>query len=206
MDVSSMLSNSSSQPRRFPNWEEVYATSAIENLPWYFRELDPDLKTELELRQLHSGTFLDLGTGPGTQAIELARRGFNVAGADLSQSAITQARALATCVDFFQDDILKTTITKRFDYVFDRGCFHTMTPENRATYVNHVSKICGKLFFLKCFSNRQEIWDHGPYRFSLEDIKEEFGPAFQILSHQHTVYQGTLETQPAALFVTLAPT
>ena len=43
-----------------------------EEMHWYFPALDPDLGKALEAYRIVSGTFLDIGTGPGTQAIELA--------------------------------------------------------------------------------------------------------------------------------------
>jgi len=36
--------------------------------------------------------FLDLGTGPGTQAMWLAKRGYKVIGSDLSDAAINRAK------------------------------------------------------------------------------------------------------------------
>jgi methylase of polypeptide subunit release factors len=36
--------------------------------------LDPDLELELEKLKIKKGSFLDLGTGPGTQAIKLFER------------------------------------------------------------------------------------------------------------------------------------
>lgn len=36
--------------------------------------------------------FLDLGTGPGTHAMWLAKRGYKVIGSDLSDAAINRAK------------------------------------------------------------------------------------------------------------------
>ena len=40
------------------------------------KKLDHDVEDEINSRSLNSGTFLDLGTGPGTQAIQLSEYGF----------------------------------------------------------------------------------------------------------------------------------
>ncbi|MBI1662851.1 MAG: class I SAM-dependent methyltransferase [Nitrosopumilus sp.] len=37
---------------------------------------------------------MDLGTGPGTQALELSKIGFKVTGTDISQSAIEKAKKI----------------------------------------------------------------------------------------------------------------
>ena len=82
-----------------------------------------------------SKKFLDLGTGPATQAIWLAKRGFKVIGSDLSEAAINRARktyAKEDNVNFIVDDILNSKFKdNEFDYIFDRGCFHVLLPSDR---------------------------------------------------------------------------
>ena len=67
-----------------PDWEEKYSNEETETMPWYYPNLDPDFKDALEMLEVVSGDVLDIGTGPGTQAIELAKRGFKVTGTDIS--------------------------------------------------------------------------------------------------------------------------
>src|SRR6188472_919691 len=76
----------------FPDWETLYKSQKVETMPWYNQNLDPDLEDELDRRKITNGKFLDLGTGPGTQAIWLSKRGFKVIGCDLSEAAIKRAR------------------------------------------------------------------------------------------------------------------
>ena len=47
-----------------------------------------DIEIELDKIEIKKGSFLDLGTGPGTQAIKLFKRGFDVTVSDLSPSSI----------------------------------------------------------------------------------------------------------------------
>ena len=60
------------------NWDERYRLDRVEQMPWFYPELDPDLARALARLELLRGRALDVGTGPGTQAIELASRGFEV--------------------------------------------------------------------------------------------------------------------------------
>jgi SAM-dependent methyltransferase len=95
----------------FPDWETLYTSEKIEAMPWYNKNLDSDLENELDQRNITSGKFLDLGTGPTTQAIWLAKRGFKVIGSDLSEAAIKRARNLYANeknIDFTVDDILNS--------------------------------------------------------------------------------------------------
>src|SRR5262249_10073031 len=85
-------------PGRFPNWPELYSRQPVETMPWYNPTLDHDLDAALTARNLSRGTFLDIGTGPGTQAALLAKRGFTVTATDLADTAITKASALSADV------------------------------------------------------------------------------------------------------------
>src|ERR1043165_5245540 len=103
----------------FPGWEERYQHQAVETMPWFYPELDDDLKRALDELGLQSGHALHLGTGPGTQAMQLAQRGFDVTATDISQAAIHLAREKAEAqglvVTWHQDDILSTRLSGPFD-------------------------------------------------------------------------------------------
>jgi hypothetical protein len=59
-----------------PDWETLYKTQKIETMPWYNENFDSDLEKELDERKIINvggQKFLDLGTGPGTQACGLLK-------------------------------------------------------------------------------------------------------------------------------------
>lgn len=183
-------------------WSRVYSTIPVEKMNWYYPELDPDLDNALDDYNITSGTFLDLGTGPGTQAIELAKRGFSVTATDISGKAIKLASKLSDEIHFINDDILNSKLKLRFDYILDRGCFHTMSENDRVSYVKSVEQLLKKngILFLKCFSDKEQ-GEWGPYRYSKEMIIEIFNISFNVLKISDTVYQGTMNPMPHALFV-----
>src|ERR671921_1665967 len=82
----------SENKRAFPDWETLYKNQKVESMPWYNENLDADLEEELERRKIIQGKILDLGTGPGTQAIKLHERGLSVTATDLSETAIKKAK------------------------------------------------------------------------------------------------------------------
>ena len=193
--------------RSFPEWRNLYNVDEceIEKLPWYSRELDSDLKQELENRKIKSGKFLDLGTGPATQALQLSTLGFEVTATDISESAIARAKKLSKDIRFIADDILESKLeANQFDYVFDRGCFHVLDPKDRPRYVSNVSSLLNDngMLFLKTFSIH-EPRVYGPHHFSLEMIQELFEKQFEILSSRESVFQGTLAVLPKALFTVM---
>jgi cyclopropane fatty-acyl-phospholipid synthase-like methyltransferase len=196
------------EKHEFPQWEELYQQQEIESLPWFNPELDEDLEKALDELGLRGGSALDLGTGPGTQAIHIGRRGFDVVATDISEAAIRLAREKARKqgieITWQQDDILDTRLDRQFDLIFDRGCFHVLNPERREDYVKIVSGQLktGGYLFLKCFS-RLQPGEEGPYRFTPENIRKIFGSWLSVLSIKETVYQGTLDLLPRALFCTM---
>jgi len=203
--VHSLICSLLSQPgiKKFSDWNELYHNE-VEKLPWY-ESLDNDLEEEIRILDVMDGRFLDLGTGPGTQAIRLSKIGFSVTGTDISKDAIKRARRLSSKVSFIVDNILETQLKEEgFDFIFDRGCFHVLAPEKRRDYVKTVHKVLAKngYLFLKCFSIKEPMTE-GPYKFSTKDISSLFTSYFNILKIKETVYQGTLETWPKALFVVM---
>ncbi|WP_013325041.1 class I SAM-dependent methyltransferase [Gloeothece verrucosa] len=194
--------------RSFPDWEQLYQQESVETMPWFHPELDLDVDKALSELNLDQAMVLDLGTGPGTQAMALAERGFNVIATDLSHSAIDKASSVAQQrrleITWKQDDILNTQLGEQFDLILDRGCFHVLAPERRADYVQVVARLLkpSKYLFLKTFSVSETL-EGGPYRFRASEIEELFREHFLLRSAQETVYYGTLDPLPRALFCIL---
>lgn len=196
-----------STPRTW--WEGLYATSDVASLPWYTPELDKDFEGALKEHGLAGTRILDLGTGPATQAMDLAGRGFDVVGTDISPSAIKKAKAAAKAagltIDFRVDDILHSKLDANLvDVIVDRGVFHVLPPEKRSVYVETVHRILrprGRLL-LKCFSDK-EPGTFGPYRIAAKELRGYFRETFEVLSIADSVFDGTLRPSPKALFATL---
>ncbi len=201
----------------FNDWNELYRKEKVENMPWFSPKLDHDLDEALKnvvgrFASLASNKkILSLGEGPGTQAIELAKKGYSVTATDVSEAAVRKAEARAkkegAKINFVVDDIVKTKLKEKFSAVFDRGCFHVLEPEDRQKYVKNVYNLLseGGLLFLKCFSfkEKRRTYDRrssstlgGPHRFKPEEIKEIFGKHFDVLSITETYFEGTLEEKP----------
>jgi ubiquinone/menaquinone biosynthesis C-methylase UbiE len=192
--------------RKLPTWDEYYKNEKIEKMSWYNENLDLDLEDELNAMHLNNGIFLDLGTGPGTQAMELAKKGFDVIGSDISGTVIERNKIMYETqyhnIKFVVDNILYSDFKENyFDYIFDRGCFHVFSEEDRPKYYNQIKRILKQkgILFLKCFSIDEPMKD-GPYRFSQNDIHNIFSKNFHINVIKKTVYQGTLDPLPKALF------
>ena len=157
--------------KEFPDWDTFYKENKVEDMPWYEKNLDPDLENEIKTRNLSRGKFLDLGTGPGTQAVQLSHLGFETTGSDLSANAIEKAKNLSKEVNFVTDDFLNSKLHENeFDFILDRGCFHVFDIEQRPTYVTQIKRILKKngILFLKCMSIEEKDLpeDKGPHKLS----------------------------------------
>ena len=193
----------------------LFGLKLLDTLLWsrqllWHRAASAPPEQALDELKVHEGRALDLGTGPGTQAIQLAQRGFDVTATDLSEAAIRLARAKAEtqglAIRWQQDDILSSRLTGLFDLVFDRGCFHVFPSERRQNYISTVAGLLkpGGFFFLKCFSQLQP-GTQGPNRFTPAQIQSIFSSGLQVRSVSETVYQGTLDPLPRALFCVMQP-
>jgi len=196
------------ETKEFPSWDDYYKENDVEKMPWYEKDLDLDLKEEIELKNLHSGKFLDLGTGPGTQAMQISNLGFDVTGSDLSNSAIERAKKLYPNTSYIVDDILNSKfLDNAFDYILDRGVFHIFEQEKLPDYLRQIKRILKKngILFLKCMSVEEKNLEDGkgPFLYSKEQIKEIFENNFEIESIRDSVYYGTIKPLPKSLFVVM---
>jgi 2-polyprenyl-3-methyl-5-hydroxy-6-metoxy-1,4-benzoquinol methylase len=189
-------------------WEGLYATSDVSSLPWYAPDLDKDFERALREHRLQKARILDLGTGPATHAMNLAKRGFEVIATDISPSAIKKAKAAAKAagvdIDFRVDDILRSKLGANLvDVILDRGVFHVLPPEQRHIYVDTVHRVLRPRGFLllKCFSDK-EPGTYGPYRIAAKELRGYVREKFEIVVVVDTVFDGTLKPNPKALFAT----
>jgi SAM-dependent methyltransferase len=129
---------------------------------------------------------LDVGCGAGTDAIYLASKGCEVIAIDVSHEAIRIARERAekarVKVNFIADNFLEFEFhNKSFDFINDRGCFHHINPRDREKFamkINDVLKSNG-YYYLRCWSDKEEESDRGPYRISKGEIKNTFSKFFK---------------------------
>ena len=192
----------------FPGWDNYYKETKVEDMPWYEKNLDHDLENEIKSKNLNKGKFLDLGTGPATQAIQLEKYNFEITATDISQSAIEKAKKLSNEIHFLVDDILNSKLSDReFDFIFDRGIFHLFDVSQRPQYVKQIKRILNDngILFLKCMSiDERKIPDDGmPHKLSKQEIMDSFNDDFDIQRIDDTVFLGAHELKLKALFAVL---
>ena len=154
--------------------------------PW-----DSGVPSEELLRVLHAGrlsgsTVLEIGCGTGTNAVELARRGFQVTAIDIVDQAIKiargKARAANVTVDFHAADVLQDDLGGPYDILFDRGVYHCLRTEDLGRFQQFLGKTTHPgSWWLSLAGNAREDTDPGPPVVSEDEIRTELGPLFDIV-------------------------
>ncbi|EJS45669.1 hypothetical protein ICG_05904 [Bacillus cereus BAG1X1-3] len=160
-DLLNMLDSLLREPTQF--WDDFYSNREKE-IPFFTNKPDENLVSYFEKKLLSSGKVLELGCGPGRNAIYFAENGCLVDAVDLSKESIhwatERAKEKNVNVNFIHDNIFDLQIEEgTYDIVYDSGCFHHIAPHRRMSYINLVKKALkpGGYFAITCFVQGGEL-------------------------------------------------
>jgi SAM-dependent methyltransferase len=140
-------------------WDDFYA-DRDKPVPFFANKPDESLVSYLERGWLKPGRALDLGCGPGRNAVHLAALGFEVDAVDLAPAAVAWGEERAReagvevrfhCGDAFKDGLLRGP----YDLVYDSGCLHHLPPHRRVSYLGLLDRVLapGGHLALTCFAS-----------------------------------------------------
>jgi len=121
-----------------------YFFSYLGKPPWDTGTSPPEL---MEFLQDHlPGHALDLGCGTGTNAITMAKHGWNVTGVDFMARAIRTARKKTTQaglqIQYMVSDVTRLeNLPGPFNLILDIGCFHNLTLQEKRVYQANISRL-----------------------------------------------------------------
>ncbi|MFI7011518.1 class I SAM-dependent methyltransferase [Streptomyces sp. NPDC050145] len=156
-------------------WEHFYADRS-KPVPFFVPKPDENLAGHLDRGLIAPGRALDLGCGPGRNALFLASRGFEVDAVDLSPVALDWARerdreagagVRFVCGDAFGD--AGAELVGPYDLIVDSGCLHHLPPHRRISYLALLDRVLapGGHLALTCFASGamgSELSDADLYR------------------------------------------
>lgn len=148
----------------------------LEAVPFFVAKPDENLVSYLDRGLITPGRALDLGCGPGRNALHLASLGFEVDAVDLSPEALAWAEDRAAesgaevrfhCGDAFT--LAGGGLAGPYDLIYDSGCFHRLPPHRRISHLTLLDQLLAPsgLFGLTCFAAGgmgAELPDAGFYR------------------------------------------
>lgn len=124
-------------------WNQRYLAAET---PWDSGVPSKELARVLDAEAIRPCRAAELGCGTGTNAIYLSSRGFDVTGFDCSPIALGQAREKAaragTRTTFVEADLCRFNLElPPFDFIFDRGCYHSVRRVDIAGFLNTLRRL-----------------------------------------------------------------
>lgn len=135
------------------------------------------------------GAVLDVGCGTGETTLEMAERGHEAWGIDISPNAIDQAKAkarlrgLEDATVFLVGNALEIEhLNRTFDTVIDCGLFHVFSDPEREVYAQQLAHVLkeGGLLHILCFSDWEDASWGGPRRVSQAELIDTFREGWRV--------------------------
>ncbi|MHC8514770.1 class I SAM-dependent methyltransferase [Sporosarcina sp. ITBMC105] len=160
-DVVEMLDSLLREPTDF--WNAFYE-DRDKKIPFFVNKPDENLVSYFENQFIQPGNVLELGCGPGRNALYFAEKGCTVDAVDLSEESLQWAEERAiekeVSVNFIHKNIFELQLKEEaYDIIYDSGCFHHITPHRRMSYLNLLSHSLkpGGYFAITCFVKGGEL-------------------------------------------------
>jgi 2-polyprenyl-3-methyl-5-hydroxy-6-metoxy-1,4-benzoquinol methylase len=140
----------------YPGRRQTTSIHSVNRVRWLTKRLQMQCQKYWQKKTLHThiythgcssysgkiskGRILDLGTGPATQAIQLAKRGLGVTASDVSEAAIRRARELYVHKDkeinFTVDNILNSKLKDKMFIMFLIGVAFMFCQLRRGQFIS----------------------------------------------------------------------
>ncbi|WP_201715830.1 class I SAM-dependent methyltransferase [Rossellomorea arthrocnemi] len=154
-DLLTMLDSFLREPETF--WDEFFSDRE-KSVPIFVNAPDENLVSYVKSGTLIPCKVLELGCGPGRNAIFLAENGFDVDAIDVSKTSLEWAKERAEernlSINFLHQNIFDVDIKDgEYDFIYDSGCFHHIAPHRRISYINLIKRALrdGGYFGITCF-------------------------------------------------------
>ena len=179
-------------------------------MPWVHEKPDFNLVEMVDNWPIKPCKSLEIGCGTGIDSIWLSQNGFEISASDVSPIAIDKAKENAkkqnAKVDFKVMDLLKEAlVANEYDFVFDRGVFHSFDVDiERQEVAKRISTVLKKNgLWLSLIGNADGIkTEPGPPLWSASQIVSDIEPHFKILAIRASHF-GNDQGDPARIWVCL---
>ncbi len=171
--------------------------------PWDSGRPSAELVRTLDAGLLPGPSVLEFGCGTGTNAIELARRGYRVTAVDIVDVPVDRAREKARqaglAIDFRVGDLTRMDLGGPYDVLFDSGVYHGIRRRDLAGFLTAVERVSRKgTRWLSLAGNAREPHPNGPPTVHEEEVRAELGPLFDFLDIHEFRFDLRADLQPLA--------
>ncbi|HYK93596.1 MAG TPA: class I SAM-dependent methyltransferase [Thermoplasmata archaeon] len=176
--------------------------------PWDSGRPSHELVRRIEAGDLPGHTILEIGCGTGTNAVELARRGYQVTAVDLVELAVRKgrekARAAGVEVAFHLGDVTRLELGGPFDCVFDSGVYHGIRMRALPEFLAALTRLTRRgSRWLSLAGNATEITPNGPPVVTESEFRNELGGIFEIVDVRTFRFDLAPDFQPLAWSILL---
>jgi len=170
--------------RSLESWDSRYRGSRRPG--WDVGRPATELTKAVEGGTIKPGRTVVLGCGTGTNAVYLAKKGFDVTALDIAPTALTLAQAKArkagVKVRWIVADVLAPPPMEPFDFIFDRGCYHGVRRVSATGYVKTVDAVSRPgTRLLMIAGNANEARHYGPPRVDETHLVNDFAKTWDFV-------------------------
>lgn len=163
--------------RLMERWDSAYRHQGP--APWDIGRPADELQKVIASGKVAKCRVVDLCCGSGTDAVYLAKQGFDVTGVDVSPTALAQARQKAqeakVSVNWVLADILAPPDLKPFDFVYDRACYHVVRQQSQGAYIETVKRLSHPgTSFLLLSARKDDPLAEGGWGVTEEELRADF--------------------------------
>ena len=157
-DLLDMLDQLIKENARF-DWDNFYS-NRVREVPFFCNRPDENLVKYFNHNLFQAGMrVLELGCGPGRNAIFFAENGCSVDAVDQSEEALNWGKERTQennwPINFIKKNIFELDIEQSsYDIVYDSGTFHHIAPHRRMSYLNLIKRALkpNGFYALTCFT------------------------------------------------------
>lgn len=181
--------------RLLDRWDSRYRGSS--RPPWDKGFASNHLKAAVKDGHVKPGRAVVLGCGTGTNAVYLAKKGFDVTAIDIAPTALNlaeqKAKKASVKVRWLLADVLAPPADLApFDFIFDRGCYHGVRRANARGYVKAAKQLSKRgTQVLIIAGNANEERHYGPPRVKEEELRGDFSTDFDFVKLQTVRFDST---------------
>lgn len=190
----------------------TWSASYLSIPPWDVGHPQQAFVELVQSKEMKVSRVLDIGSGPGENAIFLAENDFSVVGVDFTPEAVEIARDRAgqhgADIEFIVGNVLYLDsyfMENTFDYVIDSGLFHSIHPQDLSRLIENIKYVLkpGGIYYMLCFSDKEPS-GLGPRRLSKSMIRKSLEPYFAIEYIRDSIFESRIHGGGAKAYLTRA--